>query len=288
MSAAAICWNRHHSATHNMSKSYGSCTGACVSFADGIRSPCTDGISVKRTTSTGLVTAATMHCTIWCSSAQTTTVPYTEPTRPSTGLMRVSYFQGIGSPCESPATLSRHNEVSEKVEVQHRKVGALPTCLPHLPMTRFLILMTVSLRGGRRSGTWGAYAAMRMPATVTMLYRIRDVALWDTRRQSLSRVVCRLANAQLTRSVYAWKNLRPNLWCGAIAIAGGRYWRCVTLRLSGTAARRRSRPLWTKDLRTRRRSSFPRGHRGRYGAALPAGCSSEPRRTAIDPALAGR
>ena len=77
----------------------------------------------------------------------------------------------------------------------------------------------------------------------------------------------RVANARLTRSVYAWKNLRPNLWCGAIAIVGGRYWRRVTLRPSGTAALRRSRLLWTEELRTRRRLSQV-GHAASRGSVV--------------------
>ena len=110
MNAAATCSNRRHGATHNTSKSYGTCTRACASSADGTPRPCTDGISVKRTTYIGLAAAAMTRSTIWFSSARTITVRYTAPTRPSIGPTEVSYFQGIGKPCRSPATHSRHNE----------------------------------------------------------------------------------------------------------------------------------------------------------------------------------
>ena len=71
-------------------------------------------------------------------------------------------------------------------------------------------------------------------------------------------------------------------------IAGDRYRRCVTLRRFATAARRPSCPLWSEEPGSPPRPSSLRGGRGRYGADPPAGCSSEPRRTAIDPAPAGR
>ena len=86
---------------------------------------------MKHITYTGLVAAAMMRCTIWSSSARTTTVQYTEPTRPLTGKMRVSCFPGIGNPCRSPATHSRRNEVCKNAEAQPHAEGPITTHNSH-------------------------------------------------------------------------------------------------------------------------------------------------------------
>jgi len=79
------------------------------------------------------------------------------------------------------------------------------------------------------------------------------------------------ASLRSTRAQWGPESLKGRVAYGEIGIAGGRCWRRVTSWLSGTAVRRRSRLLWTKGLRTRRRPSTLRGRRGRYGAGLPAG-----------------